>query len=365
MELYLILGVDQSASVADIKRAYRRLARRYHPGVNPGDRTAEAMFRRISEAYETLVDPGRRQAYDASGTWEASTTKPAPSLQFTEFDFSSAAYGAQAATFSELFAEVLHPLLAPDLGKPRAGADVQAAVTVDFLDAIRGADRRVIVVRQVACNTCGGRGQTLTREARCGQCQGSGSVRWARGHMVFSKPCPTCEGSGHLRAQRCAACSGNGWTVRSDAVPVTILPGTVDGDRLRVPERGHAGHNGGRNGDLYVTVRVQPHPFFRREGDDLICRLPVAVHEAVLGARVEVPTLDGRLRWRIPPGTQAGQRFRIKGQGVEGRNGMRGDLVLEASVVLPASVDERSKELMREFGERNQADVRKQLSAEC
>jgi molecular chaperone DnaJ len=183
--------------------------------------------------------------------------------------------------------------------------------------------------------------------------------------MVFSKPCPTCEGSGHLRAQRCAACSGNGWTVRSDAVPVTILPGTVDGDRLRVPERGHAGHNGGRNGDLYVTVRVQPHPFFRREGDDLICRLPVAVHEAVLGARVEVPTLDGRLRWRIPPGTQAGQRFRIKGQGVEGRNGMRGDLVLEASVVLPASVDERSKELMREFGERNQADVRKQLSAEC
>jgi molecular chaperone DnaJ len=183
--------------------------------------------------------------------------------------------------------------------------------------------------------------------------------------MVFSKTCPTCAGSGGVRAHRCAACAGNGWTVRSDAVPVSVPPGTNDGDRLRVPEWGHAGHNGGRNGDLYVTVRVQPHPFFRRQGDDLTCQLPVAVHEAVLGARIDVPTLEGPLRWRVPPGTQAGQRFRIKGRGVEGRSGARGDLVLEVMLVLPAPVDERSRELMREFGERNQTDVRRHLKAKA
>ncbi len=365
MDFYVILGLDQGASLADIKRAYRRLARRYHPGVNPGDRAAEAMFRRISEAYETLVDPGRRQAYDASGTWEPPTGGQTSSLQFQEFDFSSAAQGAQAATFTELFAEVLHPLASPDLGKPRPGADVQATVTVAFLDAIHGVDRQIIVVRQVTCSVCGGKGQTATREARCGQCQGTGSVRWARGHMVFSKTCSTCAGTGRLRAERCVGCAGNGRTVRSDAVTVTVPPGTADGDRLRVPERGHAGHNGGRNGDVYVTVRVEPHPFFRREGDDLTCQLPVAVHEAVLGTKVEVPTLDGPFRLRIPPGTQAGQRFRIAGRGVEGRYGIRGDLVVETTIVLPHPVDERSKELMREFGERNQADVRKHLRDGC
>jgi molecular chaperone DnaJ len=365
VDLYALLGVTRAASAADIGRAYRRLARRYHPGINPGDRAAEAMFRRISEAYETLVDPGRRQAYDASDTWESPKVGQASSLQFQEFDFSSEAQGAQAATFTELFAEVLHPLAAPDLGKPRPGADVQATVTVGFLDAIHGVDRQVIVVRQVACGVCGGKGQTATREARCGQCQGTGSVRWARGHMVFSKTCSACSGSGRLRAERCVACAGNGRTVRSDAVTVTVPPGIAHGDRLRVPERGHAGHNGGRNGDLYVTVRVEPHLFFRREGNDLTCQLPVAVHEAVLGAKVEVPTLEGPFKLRIPPGTQAGQRFRIAGRGVEGRNGIRGDLVVEATLVLPHAVDERSKELMREFGERNQADVRKDLNADC
>ena len=361
MDFYAILGLDRSASTADIKRAYRRLARRYHPGINPGDRAAEAMFARVSEAYETLVDPVRRQVYDASGAGVRQPRPAGPSLQFAEFDFSVAAHGAQAGTFTELFAEVLHPVPAPEQSRPAQGADVHASIAIDFESAIRGARRQVIVVRQVACSACSGRGQTPTHEMRCGQCQGSGSIRWARGHMVFAKTCPTCGGSGRQRAQRCAACGGQGRTVRSDAAAVAIPPGTPDGARLHVPERGHAGQNGGRPGDLWVTVQVEPHPVFRREGDDLTCVVPVAVHEAVLGARIDVPALDGSLALRIPPGTQAGQRFRLEGQGVEGRQGARGDLVVEVKLVLPASVDERSKELMREFGERNSGDVRSEL----
>ena len=363
MDFYAILGLDPGASTADVKRAYRRLARRYHPGINPGDRAAEAMYARISEAYETLVDPKRRQLYDRAGTVAPEPMQPAPAVQFAEFDFSVAAHGAQAGTFTELFAEVLHPIARPDPDRPEPGADVHASLNVGFVSAIRGVERQVMVVRQVACTACRGRGQIAAREARCGECQGTGRVRWARGHMVFVKRCPTCGGAGRECVQRCAACGGYGRSLRSDAVAVRVPPGTSDGARLRVPERGHAGQNGGRPGDLYVTVHVQPHRLFRREGDDLACVVPVAVHEAVLGGRIDVPTLDGPAALHIPAATQAGDCFRLAGLGVERRDGSRGDLLVEVKLVLPASVDERSKELMREFGERNSADVRVDLYA--
>ena len=363
MDFYAILGLDSTASTADIKRAYRRLARRYHPGINPGDRAAEAMYARISEAYETLVDPARRQVYDRAGAITAEPIQAAPSLQFAEFDFSVAAHGAQAGTFTELFAEVLHPVRTADADRAEPGADVHASLTVGFVGAVRGVERQVIVVRQVACSVCQGRGQVAAREVRCAECHGGGSVRWARGHMVFVKRCPTCGGTGRQRVQRCAACGGHGRALRSDAIAVHVPPGTSDGARLRVPERGHAGRNGGRPGDLYVTVQVQPHRFFRREGDDLSCVVPVGVHEAVLGARIDVPTLDGPMAFHVRAGTQAGDRFRLDGLGVERRDGSRGDLVIEVQLVLPASVDERSCELIREFGERNSADVRADLYA--
>ena len=361
MNFYLILGIDQTASPADIERAYRRLSRRYHPGINPGDRTAEAMFRQIAEAYETLSDPSRRQQYDDGGAPAGREGEPAGTLQFTEFDFSVSARGAQAATFSELFAEVLHPVLGGGAGRQEAGADIHATLTIDFVWSIRGVERQIVVTRQVPCGQCRGAGHTATVEARCLHCKGSGSVRWVRGHMVFSKACPGCGGSGRQSVQRCAACNATGRTVRGEAVAVIVPPGTVDDTRLRIPELGHAGYHGGRTGDLYVTVKVHPHPFFRREGDTLSCAVPVAVHEAVLGARIDVPTLDGPVKLRIPPGTQNGQQFRIAGRGVAGHNGGRGDLVVEAKLVLPGDVDERSRELMREFGERNPIDVRKLL----
>jgi molecular chaperone DnaJ len=360
MEFYILLGLGSEATTADIKRAYRRLARRYHPGINPGDAAAEALFRRISEAYETLIDPERRQRYDADGTPAAAEAEGRP-FEFAGFDFSAAAHGPRAATFTELFAEVLHPV-PEESGRQEAGADIQASLTVPFVDAVRGARRQVVVTRQEVCAACNGRGNVRTVETQCGVCQATGRIRWARGHMVFSKTCTTCGGTGQRRQQRCEICGAQGRVVRSEAAIVDVPAGIVDGVRLRVAERGHAGRNGGRTGDLYVTIHVEPHKLYRREGEDLHVRIPLAVHEAVLGARVDVPSLDGPVKLRIPPGTQAGQRFRLRGRGVPTVAGTRGDLVVEATLVLPAVVDERSKELMREFGRLNSGDVRRDLS---
>jgi molecular chaperone DnaJ len=360
VDYYAILGLRRGASDAEIKRAYRRLARQYHPGINPGDRAAEAMFRRISEAYQTLADPARRLQYDRAGVSEGSP-REAGTFEFAGFDFSVTAQGAQAATFTELFADVLHPEAGAPARRTEEGADLHASLTVGFLDAMRGGERQVVVTRQVACEACAGTGQVATPEGRCVHCQSSGRVRWARGHMVFSKTCAACGGSGRQQRQRCAVCGGYGRAVRSEAIPVPVPAGVADGTCMRIPGKGHFGRHGGRTGDLYVTVNVQPHPSFRREGDDLVIAVPIAVHEAVLGARVEVPSLEGTVKVTITPGTQAGQRFRLRNRGVPMPSGSRGDLVVEVRLVLPAVVDERSKELMREFGRLNAEDVRKAL----
>lgn len=360
MNFYVTLGVSQEASTEDIKRAYRRLARRYHPGVNPGDRAAEEMFQRIAEAYETLVDPGRRRQYDSAGTHSAAQAASA-SFVFAEFDFSAAKRGPQASTFTELFAEVLHPVSVGGAGRPEVGADLHATLTVSFADAVHGVERQVLVTRQVVCGACAGAGQIAIAEAQCRHCQGAGHIRWARGHMVFSKPCGACGGAGRQTRERCAVCAGQGRGVRGEAVSVPVPPGITDGGRLRVVEMGHAGQHGGRSGDLYVTVHVQPHAWFRREGDDLVCALPVAVHEAGLGARVDVPSLEGPVKLRIPPGTRAGQRLRVSGGGLVTATGERGDLLFEVTLVLPPRLDERSLELLREFAQIHADDVRSGL----
>ena len=356
MNFYLILGLSPNASTADIKRAYRRMARRYHPGINPGDRAAESMYQQISEAYETLVDPGRRRQYDTAGAPQGESGE-AGQFVFAEFDFSSTRHGAQASTFTELFADVLHPASAVEQMRPEVGADIHVSMTLSFAEAVQGVERYVLVMRQVLCQLCAGAGQVATIEGKCGQCQGSGQVRWARGHMVFSKACALCNGTGRQRRQRCGACAGQGRSVRSESIPIRIPAGIMDGGQVRLPERGHAGWRTGRPGDLYVTVHVQPHPQFAREGDDLVCELPVMVHEAALGARIDAPALDGTVKLRIPPGTQSGQPLRVEGRGVPSLSGGRGDLVFIAKLVLPEVLDERSKELLREFGGLNPREL--------
>jgi molecular chaperone DnaJ len=359
MDLYATLGLAPGATQGDIKRAYRRLARRYHPGINPGDDAAQAMFERVSEAYETLVDPEKRRAYDAAGR-SGRAAGDAGAFAFAGFDFSVAAHGAEAATFTELFAEVLHPPASSHDG-PERGADIHAALSLGFDESMRGCERQVVAMRQVSCQACGGAGERRAAEARCRHCHGAGSVRWARGHMVFSKACAACGGTGRQRTVRCEVCTGHGRGVRSDAIAVRIPPGVPDGARMRVAGRGHAGRRGGAAGDLYVDVTVRPHPILRRDGDDIHMPVPVAVHEAVLGARIEVPALDGPVKVTVRPGTQAGQHIRVAGRGVPRPDGSRGDLVIEVRLVLPGTVDERSKDLMREFGRLNEGNVRRDL----
>ena len=361
MNFYVILGVSENASTSEIKRAYKRLARRYHPGINPGDRSAEMMFARVSEAYETLVDPGRRRQYDSGGA-AAEPAGEATTFMFSEFDFSVARKGPEASTFTELFADILHPVPRRDEGRPEPGADVHAALTLSFAEAVRGVERQVLVTRQVTCRACAGSGRLVAHEGQCGECRGSGEVRWARGHMVFSKPCDACNGAGSRTWQRCVVCVGEGRTVRSESLTIPVPAGIEDGARLRFRELGHAGRHGGSTGDLAVTVTVQPHRIFARQGDDLVAVLPVAVHEAALGARIDVPMLEGTAKLRIPAGTQAGQHLRIPGAGLPNPSGGRGDVVFEVRLVLPSGLDERSLDLMREFGERNAQNVRERLT---
>jgi molecular chaperone DnaJ len=362
MDLYLILGLGREATVGDIKRAYKRLARRYHPDINPGDRRAAVQFHQIAEAYETLSDPDRRRRYDAEG-FAAPLAEAQATYGFEGFDFSSSVSGAAAPTFGDLFADVLHEAARRQDPAVERGADLHQDITVTFEEAVRGGQRRLTVTRQEHCRTCRGSGWQRADEARCLHCHGAGAVKAVRGHMVFSQPCAHCGGVGRQRQTRCVTCAGQQVEVRTEQLNVNIPAGLADSARIRVPGKGHVGRHGGENGDLYIAVHVEPHPLFRREGDDLHLTVPIAIHEAALGARVDVPTLEGPARLRVPPGTQSGQRFRIRDPGVPSpRDGRRGDLVVEVRLVLPKMLDERSKELLREFGRINSDDVRQELS---
>jgi molecular chaperone DnaJ len=363
MDFYIVLGVQRGASPGEIKRAYRRLARRYHPDINPGDREAAARFRQILDAYETLIDPDRRRRYDSGSS---PSQAEAPAYGFTGFDFSNAAEGYRATTFGELFEEVFarHSERARRDGGEH-GADVHVKAGLSFEQAWSGVQWPVSITRQEACRSCAGSGFHRTVESRCVACEGTGVVRSVRGHMVFSKNCPHCGGSGRLRQLTCESCHGQGVETRAEAISVRIPAGIANGARVRVAGKGHAGVRGGAPGDLFLDVEVKPHPYFQRVDDDIHLVVPIAIHEAGLGARIEVPTPDGPVRLRVPPGTQSGQRFRLRERGVRSpRQGSRGDLVIETRIVLPRLLDERSKELLREFGRINGENVRSDVFGE-
>jgi molecular chaperone DnaJ len=242
------------------------------------------------------------------------------------------------------------------------GADLHQALSLSFEEAFNGTQRTVTVTRRETCRTCAGTGITRVSSSACLVCQGSGSIRTVRGHMVFSRSCPGCAGTGQQRPRACEPCGGAGQLTRAESVHVRLPAGVCDSERMRVAGKGNAGLRGGESGDLYITVQVAAHPLYRREGDDLFLSVPIAIHEAALGARIDVPTPDGGAKVRVPPGTQSGQRFRLRERGVASRrDGRRGDLVVEVKLVLPKLLDERSKELLREFGRINGENVREHV----
>ena len=350
-----MLGLSHGATESDIKRAYRRLARRFHPDINPGDHTAETRFRQILEAYETLIDPERRSRYDSGSVADA--LNPRRTSGFEGFDFSSRGVD-HSATFGDLFAEVLSERGTTGAA-PERGADLHHDAHLTLEDAFRGAQRAFTVTRRETCRTCAGTGVTRLIAGTCHLCQGTGAVRSVRGHMVFSRSCQPCAGTGQQRPRACEPCGGTGHDTRTETVQVRIPAGVAEGDRVRVPGKGNAGVRGGQPGDLFVIVHVAPHSLYRRDGDDLHIVVPIAVHEAALGARVGIPTPEGGARLRVPPGTQSGQRFRLRERGLPSkREGQRGDLVVEVRLMLPKLLDERSKELLREFGRINGENVR-------
>ena len=363
MDFYVILGLNREATQGDVERAFKHLARRYHPDINPGDREAEAFFRRVTEAYETLSHPDRRQEYDTHGVRAHAAERM--SVEFQGFDFSAPVTGI-SATFGELFFDVFQATGEREVTvEAGQGSDLYGEISLSFEEALLGAEHRLTVMRLDVCAACSGAGKRRGVEERCIRCHGAGTTSWRRGHMVFSKLCQNCGGSGRLRHRSCVACRADGVVPRNEDITINVPAGVADGARLRVAAKGNAGRRRAQPGDLYITAKVSSHGLFQREGHDLHIKVPIAIHEAALGAKIEVPTVDGSTRLRIPPGTQSGQRFRLSGRGAPSpRTGARGDFVVEVQLMLPPVQDERSKELLREFGRIHSDDVRKDLFTE-
>ena len=352
MDWYEVLGVRRNASAAEIRRAYQKLARLLHPDLNPGDPIAAERFRAVSRAFEVLSDPQRRAQYDRGET--PPPQPPRAEVGFAGFDFSSETRVEQRAGFHEIFHGVLHP----SAEAPVAGEDLQQATRVSFEECLGGTRRRVHVMRFEACVACEGRGVVTLRPRPCRTCGGTGQLRASRGRMVFTRGCGDCGGTGVLGRQPCAPCGGEGRVRHSEWLEVQIPPGVGDGSRVRLPGWGNAGRRGGPPGDFVLSVEVEPHPIFRREGDDLFCEVPITIAEAALGAHVEVPTLEGPMTIGVPPGTQNGQRFRLRKRGMPrleapGAEPSRGDLFVEVRVWVPSVTDDEGRRLLEEFARKS------------
>ena len=356
MSPYELLGLDRDASEAQVRRAYRRLARRWHPDLNPGNAEAARHYGAITEAFATLLDPVRRRAYDASGA--VVSPPPITPPAFAGFDFSLTVQGAEASTFGDLFVDVFRQAAGGAAGAHHS-ADLHTEITLTLAEVLHGGTRRVDVQRRVACRLCKGLGVLEAPPVTCRTCGGSGQQRLGRGHMVFVRPCDACHGVGAIGQRPCHGCHGHGQHDATESVVVSLPPGLAEGDQIVQTGEGHAGVRGNPPGDLHLRVRIAPDARVTRHGNDLHMILPVGVHEAVLGARVMVPTADGPVSVRVPPGIQSGQRLRLRERGVPSRRtGTRGDLVLDVQLVLPPVIDARGRELMQEFARLHPEDVR-------
>ena len=404
-DYYGVLGVKKSASSDDIRKAFRKLARKYHPDVNPGDKGAEEKFKTLSEANDVLSDPKKRKIYDQLGFYsdniDAATAEAyargggqpgagrpgdfggglpggrhpgAPSnVDIGGFDFSDLFEGARAGgrkgssgasggfrdIFSSIFAGGGRGEAAGE--GPEPGSDLEYQVNVPFWTAIRGGVMKLNIARRDVCGNCHGNG-FIEAPGQCPQCHGKGTIEQTGGRMKFNVTCPRCHGTGK-NISTCPVCHGEASVERTDPLEIRIKAGTRDGQRIRIAGKGNAGLRGGGGGDLYVIIRIGEHALFHREGDDIHITVPVTVVEAALGSKIEVPTIDGRSMLKIPPGTQSGQKLRLREKGVPSatKDGVRGDEIVEVKITVPMPRDEKTKELLRELAKLNPEDPREEL----
>ncbi|MGH9748631.1 MAG: molecular chaperone DnaJ [Candidatus Polarisedimenticolia bacterium] len=354
LNYYEVLGVDPKARLADIKKAYRRLARRHHPDLNPGDKRAEERFKKISEAYDVLSDPGKRRAYDAQSRAGGAGAGDAGFWSTAE-GFDPGDLGGFSSFFSEILGGGAPPL---DEDAPRRGEDLTHTITIGFFDAMRGLVTPVVLDAETACLRCSGRGTVPSRARRpCADCGGTGRISHLSGLLRVASTCRRCRGQGTLGVEGCGHCRGSGVLKQRETIRVNVPAGVDSGSRVRVPGKGRAGRNGGPPGDLFLGTQVEPHPFFARIGDNIHCTVPITVTEASLGARLDVPTIDGKATIRIPPGTESGQKFRLRGKGAPLLRGAgRGDQYVEARVVTPKAQDERTRQILRDLGALHRGD---------
>jgi molecular chaperone DnaJ len=405
-DYYGTLGVKKTATADEIRKAFRKAARKYHPDVNPNDKKAEEKFKEISEANDVLSDDKKRKIYDQLGFYSDNIDPAAAEaaarggygssggagrgygggaasgggqevpFDFGGFDFSDFQGGRSAqqessggfgGSFKDIFSGMFSGGRNAARG-PQPGTDLEYQVSVDFWTAVRGGVTRLEIQRQEICPTCKGK-STTGGSVECPECHGSGQVTQMGGRMKFNIQCPRCGGSGKVQ-NTCATCDGEGVVIKKEPLEFRIKAGTRDGQRIRLAGKGNAGTGGGPAGDLFLIIKAGTHPVFARTGDDIYVTVPVTMTEAALGAKIDVPTIDthdggGRTQLKIPPGTQTGQKLRLREKGVPSasREGARGDEIVEVKIVVPKVQDERSKEILRELAKLNPEDPREGLFA--
>jgi molecular chaperone DnaJ len=388
-DYYEVLGIERGADADEVRKAYRRLARKHHPDLNPGDKAAEGRFKDVQEAYDILSDETKRKVYDQYGFYAENIPHnggggpgggETGGPDFGGFDFSDylrqrqqqqrggnagaagpGGFEGTGGSFKDIFSQFFRSGSRNETAVPEKGADLEYGLNIDFWQAIRGTQVKLNINRQETCDVCHGSGSSGNSVAVCPQCDGSGTVTQMAGAMKFNLTCQRCGGTGRLK-NTCPICRGEGSISRADSVEVRIPQGVASGARLRVAGKGNAGVAGGAAGDLYITIRVEEHPFFKRAADNIEIQVPLSVSEAGLGAKIEVPTIDGRALLKIPQGTQNGQKFRLRDKGVlNARKNSRGDEIVEVVLQAPDVHNERTRELLRELAQVQTEDVRSHI----
>jgi molecular chaperone DnaJ len=356
-DFYQVLGVPKTASTSEIKKAYRKLARQLHPDHNPGNVDAETRFKEVSEAYQVLSDEGKRKEYDEMRSLFGSGAFRRGAQQ-APFDVSDLFGGNEdrrfgGASFSDLFGSIFSGGGGnPRRAGPARGRDVEAEVRLDFADSVYGATLPLTLRAPGVCDTCHGSGaRPGTQPSTCPQCRGSGLVTRNQGSFSFSEPCRECQGVGTIVLEKCPECQGTGGVTKSRRLTVRIPPGVSDGQKIRLAGRGEPGVRGGPAGNLYVLVRVRPDQLFGRSGDNLTLTVPITFPEAVLGTDLRVPTLDGPVTLRVPPGTPSGRTLRVRGKGVPHRDSSAGDLLVTVEVVVPGQLSKEARAALEAFAE--------------